>query len=79
VSQHELCLPKGDKITNMYISFPLRKYHFHMSKYQFQSKFVEVELKFARGPTRPHEAYEISKSRDFEPDFLISNLISVDF
>jgi hypothetical protein len=31
------------------------------------------------GPTRPHEAYEISKSRDFEPDFLISNLISVDF
>ena len=32
-----------------------------------------------RGPTRPHEAYEISKSRDFEPDFLISNLISVDF
>jgi hypothetical protein len=40
-----LCLPKGDKITNMYISFPLRKYHFHMSKYQFQSKFVEVEKK----------------------------------
>jgi hypothetical protein len=32
-----------------------------------------------RGPTRPHETYEISKSRDFEPDFLISNLISVDF
>ena len=34
---------------------------------------------YPRGPTRPHEAYEISKSRDFEPDFLISNLISVDF
>ena len=31
------------------------------------------------GSTRPHEAYEISKSRDFEPDFLISNLISIDF
>jgi hypothetical protein len=35
--------------------------------------------KNARGPTRPHEAYEISKSRDFQPDFLISNLISDDF
>ena len=35
--------------------------------------------KQSRGPTRPHEAYEISKSRDFELDFLISNLISVDF
>jgi hypothetical protein len=33
----------------------------------------------SRGPTRPHEAYKISKSCDFEPDFLISNLISVDF
>ena len=43
-----LCLPKGDKITNMYISFPLRKYHFHMSKYQFQSKFVEVEKKIVK-------------------------------
>jgi hypothetical protein len=35
-----------------------------------------AQLVRARGPTRPHEAYEISKSRDFEPDFLISNLIS---
>ena len=43
-----VCLPKGDKITNMYISFPLRKYHFHMSKYQFQSKFVEVEKKIVK-------------------------------
>jgi hypothetical protein len=43
-----ICLPKGDKITNMYISFPLRKYHFHMSKYQFQSKFVEVEKKIVK-------------------------------
>ena len=43
-----LCLPKGDKITNMYISFPLRKYHLHMSKYQFQSKFVEVEKKIVK-------------------------------
>ena len=41
-------MPKGDKITNMYISFPLRKYHFHMSKYQFQSKFVEVEKKIVK-------------------------------
>ena len=31
------------------------------------------------GSDTAHEAYEISKSRDFEPDFLISNLISVDF
>ena len=23
------------------------------------------EREFTRGPTRPHEAYEISKSRDF--------------
>ena len=34
--------------TNMYISFPLRKYHFHMSKYQFQSKFVKVEKKIVK-------------------------------
>jgi hypothetical protein len=46
--QTRVCLPKGDKITNMYISFPLRKYHFHMSKYQFQSKFVEVEKKIVK-------------------------------
>ena len=46
--EQTVCLPKGDKITNMYISFPLRKYHFHMSKYQFQSKFVEVEEKIVK-------------------------------
>ena len=26
-------------------------------------------IQFPRGPTRPHEAYEMSKSHDFEPDF----------
>ena len=50
-----------------------------MLKFILKQLDNSASLSMTRGPTRPHEAYEISKSRDFEPDFLISNLISVDF
>jgi hypothetical protein len=50
-----------------------------LSKAPSFSDITASHASHARGPTRPHEAYEISKSRDFELDFLISNLISVDF
>jgi hypothetical protein len=60
-------------------SWSLRSLDRRLRHFNIYYQDRNVTVAEARGPTRPHEAYEISKSRDFEPDFLISNLISVDF